>query len=259
MCLEAGTVAGFEALVRWQHPTRGLLMPAEFIALAEETGLIVPLGSWVLREACRFAATLRHRGQDLSMSVNVATQQLYQDGFVEEVRTALREAGLPAKRLVLEITETALLSELDQVKPRLASLRRIGVRLAIDDFGTGYSSLAYLAELALDVLKVDKSFIDRVGADPQGRSITQAILTMSRELNLETVAEGVEDPSQADWLIQERLHDGAGLPVEQAGRRRRRAPAARVAAGAPARATGRSPPRGVPSCRSRRTPRPTPA
>jgi EAL domain-containing protein (putative c-di-GMP-specific phosphodiesterase class I) len=189
MCLQEGTVAGFEALVRWQHPTRGLLMPAEFIPLAEETGLIVPLGSWVLREACRFAVTLPHRGQDLSMSVNVATQQLYQDGFVDEVREVLRETGLRPNRLVLEITETALLSELD-----------------------------------LDVLKVDKSFIDRLAEDAQGRSITQAILTMSRELHLETVAEGVEDPGQADWLIQEHCTMAQGYlwskPVDAEGVRR---------------------------------------
>ena len=155
------------------------------------------------------------------MSVNVATQQLYQDGFVDEVRDVLRETGLRPNRLVLEITETALLSELDQVKPRLAALRRIGVRLAIDDFGTGYSSLAYLAELALDVLKVDKSFIDRLAEDAQGRSITQAILTMSRELHLETVAEGVEDPGQADWLIQEHCTMAQGYlwskPVDAEG------------------------------------------
>ncbi len=224
VCLATGQVIGFEALVRWQHPTRGLLMPGEFIPLAEETGLIVPLGSWVLREACRFAAGLPQRSRELSMSVNVATQQLYQEGFVDEVRTVLEETGLRASRLVLELTETALLSELDKVKPRLESLRRTGVRLAIDDFGTGYSSLAYLSELALDILKVDKSFIDRVTEDSQGRSITQAILTMSRELKLETVAEGVEQAGQADWLIQEHCAMAQGYlwskPVDAAGVRR---------------------------------------
>ena len=239
MCLQEGTVAGFEALVRWQHPTRGLLLPAEFIPLAEETGLIVPLGSWVLREACRFAVTLPHRGQDLSMSVNVATQQLYQDGFVDEVRDVLRETGLRPNRLVLEITETALLSELDQVKPRLAALRRIGVRLAIDDFGTGYSSLAYLAELALDVLKVDKSFIDRArggrarpvdhAGDPHHEPRAPPRDGRRGRGGLRTG--GLADPGA--------LHDGAGLPVEQAGRRRGRAPVARVPAGSTSRGVGR--------------------
>jgi diguanylate cyclase (GGDEF)-like protein/PAS domain S-box-containing protein len=221
VCLKSGRVIGFEALVRWQHPTRGLLMPAEFIPLAEETGLVVPLGSWVLEEACRFAASLQRRSHELSMSVNVATQQLYQEGFVDEVRAVLAESGLKASRLVLELTETALLSELDKVKPRLEALRRTGVRLAIDDFGTGYSSLAYLSELALDILKVDKSFIDRVTDDVQGRSITQAILTMSRQLSMETVAEGVEESGQADWLIQEHCSMAQGYlwskPVDADG------------------------------------------
>ena len=259
MCLQEGTVAGFEALVRWQHPTRGLLMPAEFIPLAEETGLIVPLGSWVLREACRFAVTLPHRGQDLSMSVNVATQQLYQDGFVDEVRDVLRETGLRPNRLVLEITETALLSELDQVKPRLAALRRIGVRLAIDDFGTGYSSLAYLAELALDVLKVDKSFIDRArggrarpvdhAGDPHHEP--RAPPRDGRRGRGGPRTGGLADPGA--------LHDGAGLPVEQAGRRRGRAPAARVPTGSTSRGVRTTQVRACRTCPStRRSPPPDP-
>jgi diguanylate cyclase (GGDEF)-like protein/PAS domain S-box-containing protein len=211
VCLESGDVMGFEALVRWQHPTRGLLMPGDFVPLAEETGLVVQLGSWVLREACQFAASLPHGSQELTMSVNVATLQLYQDSFVAEVQDVLVETGLHARRLILELTETSLLSELDLVKPRLSALRGLGVRLAIDDFGTGYSSLAYLAELTLDILKVDKSFIDRLTDDPQGRSITQAILTMSRHLHLDTVAEGVEEHDQAQWLIKERCAMAQGF------------------------------------------------
>ena len=223
VCLRSGSIKGFEALVRWNHPKRGLLMPGDFVPLAEETGLVVPLGSWVLQEACTFAASLPHRASSQSISVNVATQQLNCDGFVEEVRTVLRDTGLRPNKLILELTETALLSELDKVKPRLTALRALGVRLAIDDFGTGYSSLAYLTELALDILKVDKSFIDRVTEDAQGRSITQAILTMSRELNLETVAEGVEQTDQADWLTQADCAMGQGYlwsrPIDEAAAR----------------------------------------
>ena len=156
------------------------------------------------------------------MSVNVVRPAaLRRPAFVDEVRDVLRETGLRPDRLVLEITETALLDEPTSVERRCAALRGLGVRIAIDDFGTGYSSLAYLAELPVDVLKVDKSFIDRLAEDAQGRSITQAILTMSRELHLETVAEGVEDPGQADWLIQEHCTMAQGYlwskPVDAEG------------------------------------------
>ncbi len=197
----APTVHGFEALVRWQHPERGLLAPVHFIPLAEESGLIVPLGTWVLQEACRAAVTLQQPGRPhVAMSVNVAVAQLTAPGFVDLVQAALTASGLAPQLLVLEITETAVLAGADVVAPLLAQLRATGIRIAIDDFGTGYSSLAYLRDLPVDVLKVDKSFVDHVVRDEQGASLAEAIIAMGQSLHLTTVAEGVEGRDQADWL-----------------------------------------------------------
>ncbi|MDA0160687.1 EAL domain-containing protein [Solirubrobacter ginsenosidimutans] len=190
--LDLGRVAGFEALVRWEHPARGLLGPGEFIPLAEETGLIVPLGRWVLREAARDAA--RWAGAPY-LSVNVAGAQLEQPGFVEEVACALADGGLDAARLVLEVTESSLVGDLEA--ERLQALRRLGVRLAIDDFGTGYSSLSYLRRFPMDVLKIDRSFT-RDACDDSG--LLQAIVAMGESLGLVLIPEGIEEPEQADAL-----------------------------------------------------------
>ncbi len=197
----APTVHGFEALVRWQHPERGLLAPVHFIPLAEDSGLIVPLGTWVLQEACRAAVALQQPGRPhVAMSVNVAVAQLTAPGFVQLVEAALADSGLAPQLLVLEITETAVLAGADVVAPLLAQLRCHGIRIAIDDFGTGYSSLSYLRDLPVDVLKVDKSFVDHVVRDEQGASLAEAIIAMGQSLHLTTVAEGVEGRDQADWL-----------------------------------------------------------
>ena len=209
--LRDGTIAGFEALVRWQHPVRGLMPPGLFIPMAEQSGLIVPLGSWVLREACFAAADLAVAGSTLRMSVNVAAQQLVQPGFVEDVRRVLADSGLAPDRLVLEITESVVLQGMDQVVPRLSALRELGIRIAIDDFGTGYSSLSYLRNLPVDVLKVDKAFIDRVTLDSQDAALTEAIISMSSRMNLTTVAEGVEDIGQAAWLTGVNCDFGQGF------------------------------------------------
>ena len=208
--VETGKITGFEALVRWQHPTRGLLSPAFFIPMAEETGMIVPLGTWVLFEACRTAALLQSDWRRPTMAVNVSSQQLVRADFVGLVTQALDEAGLPADRLTLEITESVVLQDLSDVIPRLSELREQGARVAIDDFGTGYSSLAYLTELPIDILKIDKSFIDRVTTDEQGASLTEAIISMSRTMNLTTVAEGVEEAEQAAWLRRAHCPIGQG-------------------------------------------------
>ena len=220
--LRTQEIVGFEALVRWQHPDRGLLMPGAFIDAAEESGLIVPLGSWVLAEACRAAASMQDAQNRPTISVNVSARQLTGGAFVEEVVQLLDWSGLPADRLCLEITESALLSDLDGIVPHLVALRSLGVRIGIDDFGTGYSSLSYLANLPLDVLKVDKSFVDRVLFDEQNALLTEAILAMGRTMNLMTIAEGVEESAQERWLVDAECRYGQGylwsrpVPLEQA-------------------------------------------
>jgi len=218
--LATGRVVGFEALVRWQHPSRGFMPPALFIPMAEETGLILPLGAWVLREACEAAAGMQRNGHSPTMSVNVSAQQLAQPGFVQAVLDTLAHSGLTSDRLVLEITETVVLRDLAAVAPRLTALREMGVRIAIDDFGTGYSSLAYLSQLPVDVLKVDKSFVDHVTTDPQNASLARAIIDLSRGMRFTTVAEGVELAEQARWLREADCTYGQGYlwsrPVELA-------------------------------------------
>ena len=188
----------FEALVRWHHPERGLVPPGEFIPLAEETGLIVPIGDWVLREVCR---TLRRWEDDLGVdwvpcSVNLSVRQLQQPDLVATVRAALAEHGLPAGRLVLEITESAVMENGSGTVETLEELKALGVRLALDDFGTGYSSLAHLHRFPLDILKIDRSFTAALGADNQGASIAGAIVSLAQALDLVTVAEGIEDVAQ---------------------------------------------------------------
>jgi diguanylate cyclase (GGDEF)-like protein/PAS domain S-box-containing protein len=198
--LVTGAVIGVEALVRWQHPTRGLLPPISFVPMAEETRLITSLDQWVLMTACRTAAALQADAPGLAMSVNISVAYLDHPDLVPTVARELRENKLEPGRLVLEITESALLRDFESVVPRLAALRAMGVRIAIDDFGTGYSSLAYLSNLDVDILKIDKSFVDRVILDSQDAAITEAIISMGRSLELQTIAEGVEDAGQADWL-----------------------------------------------------------
>ncbi|MGA9748972.1 MAG: EAL domain-containing protein [Nocardioides sp.] len=198
--LRTETITGFEALVRWQHPRRGLLAPQAFISIAEQSGLIVELGSWVLREACFAAVGLQSPLFAPSISVNVAAQQIVQVDFVEWVVSALNDSGLDPRHLVLEITESVLLDDMAGAVESLAALRALGVHVAIDDFGTGYSSLAYLSRLPVDILKVDKTFVDHVCDGSEGSSVTEAIIAMSRTMKLTTVAEGVELPEQAAWL-----------------------------------------------------------
>ncbi len=195
---------GAEALVRWQHPGRGLVSPADFIPLAEETGLVVPLGRWVLREAVRQAAAWRGafgaEGALGYVSVNVAAQQLRDDGFVAEVRDVLAAAALPPECLLLEITETALVQDTAETLARLHALKALGVRLAVDDFGTGYSSLGYLQRFPVDVLKIDRVFVDGLRRGGSDAALARTIVALGGSLGLRTVAEGVETAEQAAEL-----------------------------------------------------------
>ena len=177
----------------------------------ERCGLIVPLGAWVLRTACHAAAALQDEHNRPTMSVNVAVEQLGRDDFVDTVFEALASSGLAPDRLCLEITESTLMRDLPRIVPRLAVLRERGVRVAVDDFGTGYSSLSYLSKLPVDVLKVDKSFVDRVTLDEQDASVTHAILAMSSAMHLTTVAEGIEQSDQAVWLASANCTIGQGF------------------------------------------------
>ncbi len=205
-------ISGYEALVRWIHPQRGMVSPGDFIPIAEESGLIVDLGSWVLREACRQTAEWRRDWPaDRYVSVNVAGQQLQRGGFPGEVAGVLRDAGLPARLLLLEVTETGLIGDTEGSGQRLDELREIGTRLAIDDFGTGYSSLSYLHRFPFDVLKIDKSFIDRVTTEEAGHTLVEAMVRMAASLNLKVVAEGIEDPDQVQALLRMDCELGQGF------------------------------------------------
>ena len=198
--LQGGAITGAEALVRWRDPARGLVSPAEFIPVAEETGLIVPLGSWVLREACRQAAELRTFGWPIKMAVNLSTRQLAHPGLVPLVAETLDEMGLEPSALCLEITETVLMQDADRAVVLLEELKALGVTLSLDDFGTGYSSLSYLRRFPVDVVKVDRSFVDGLVDRPGDASIVAAVRDVTRSLDLGVVAEGIETPEQLERL-----------------------------------------------------------
>ena len=199
--LDSGRVRGFEALVRWRHPRRGVISPLAFIPIAEETGMIVELGRWVLREACNTAVRWRRAdGDPLTVSVNLAAKQLDSDELADDVRTALSESGLDPRRLVLEITESDVMREPDSARQKLESLKALGLRLAIDDFGTGYSSLSYLQHFPVDELKIDRSFIRRIDSGERDAALVRTIVSLARSLEVEVVAEGVEEPEQEQFL-----------------------------------------------------------
>jgi diguanylate cyclase (GGDEF)-like protein len=197
--LRTGRVVGLEALVRWQHPHRGLVRPPEFVPLAEETGLILAIDRWVLSEACRQVAewnARRHPEQALTVCVNLSARQLQQADLPEFVAAALARGGLDPHRLVIEITESLLVAETEPTLARLHRLKDLGVRLAIDDFGTGYSSLAYLRQFPVDIIKIDKSFVNGLGEDEAAPKLARAIVQIGEILRLATVAEGIESAEQ---------------------------------------------------------------
>jgi len=221
--LESGQIAGVEALIRWEHPTRGRLAPDRFIELAESNGHIVGIGRWVLQTAC---AQLRrwddgHPGAaELKMSVNVSTRQLADPDFPGDVRAALDAAGIDAPRLTLEITEHLLLDDGELMQQRLQALKDIGVYLAVDDFGTGYSALSYLQTFPVDVLKIDRSFVSGIDRDPERARLVHGIVDMGRNLRLSVVSEGIEEAGEAALMREFRSEYGQGYlfsrPVDAA-------------------------------------------
>jgi diguanylate cyclase (GGDEF)-like protein/PAS domain S-box-containing protein len=212
--LTSGEIAGFEALIRWPHPSWGILQPGQFIALAEETGAIVPIGSWVLDRACAdLAGWLRKSKRDTSLyvSVNVSARQFRETSFVDGVHRVLDTSGLPASALMLELTESILLPHEERISSDLAELRAGGIRLAIDDFGTGYSSLSYLKGLPADVIKIDKSFVDDIDTTEPQRALVDGIIRMARTLQLGVIAEGIENDTQRDRLVAMGCRYGQGF------------------------------------------------
>jgi diguanylate cyclase (GGDEF)-like protein len=220
--LRSGAITGMEALVRWKHPVRGILLPGDFIGVAEDSGLIVDLGLLVLKLACGQARLWRNKGyRDLSVSVNLSIRQLQETDFPARVLAILQETGLPPAQLRLEVTESVAMQNLDVSFEALGKLKRLGVGITMDDFGTGYSSLSYLKILPLDTLKIDRSFIRDVAGDTNDASIVRASIALAHELRLKVVAEGVETPEQLRFLRQHQCDEVQGflfspaLPAEK--------------------------------------------
>ena len=210
--LRTGAVESVEALLRWRHPTRGVLLPEDFLGVAEDAGLLVPVGDWVLREACAQARRWRDAQPGrpcIRVAVNVAAQQIHRASFPDDVRAAIAQAGIDASQLVLELTETTLMDA--RVARTAKRLHGLGVRLSIDDFGTGYSSMSYLKRFAVDEVKIDRSFVDGLGSDPDDATIVGAIVNMTHTLGLGTIAEGVETTVQRDALLELGCERGQGF------------------------------------------------
>jgi EAL domain-containing protein (putative c-di-GMP-specific phosphodiesterase class I) len=196
-------IIGLEALVRWEHPKHGLLLPSEFIPVAEETGLILPIGRWVLEEACRQAGAWQEQHPSdppLVICVNLSARQFQHTNLAKEVAEVLRETGLEQRHLELEITESTVMDDAQSTISTLRELRDLGVRLSIDDFGTGYSSLSYLKRFPIDFLKIDRSFVDGLSKDPEDAVIVSGIITLAHTLGMQVIAEGVESAEQLAQL-----------------------------------------------------------
>jgi len=199
--LLTGRVIGVESLIRWKHLELGLVSPGDFIPMAEEIGLIIPIGEWVLREACSQARAWHNRGyRDIRVGVNISMLQFGQDGFVNLVSAVLEETGLDPSRLEIEVTESMVMRNAEETVKRLQALKDLGIRLSIDDFGTGYSSLSYLKLMPIDILKIDRSFVRDITVNPGDEAIVKAIVSMGQSLGIETIAEGVETEEQLRFL-----------------------------------------------------------
>jgi EAL domain-containing protein (putative c-di-GMP-specific phosphodiesterase class I) len=220
--VDDGLAKGAEALLRWCHPTRGTVSPAEFIPLAEETGLILPLGNWVLDTACRQLARWAYQPgmEHLLLAVNVSAQQFRQADFVERVRAAIKLSGANPRRLKLELTESMMVNDVKKTIDKMLALKAGGVTFALDDFGTGYSSLSYLKQLPLAQLKIDRSFINDVLDDNNAAVITCSIVALGKSLGLEVIAEGVENNAQREFLLRngcslcQGFHFGRPQPID---------------------------------------------
>ena len=209
--IRTGAITGVEALIRWTHPTLGSVPPLQFIPVAEDCGLIQPIGAWVLREACAQAKAWANAGLPMmTMAVNVSASQFRNEGFLDDLFTILSETGLDPSYLELELTESALMKRVEITASILSTLRGKGVRVAIDDFGTGYSSLSYLRKFPLDALKIDQSFVQQITTIPDETTIVRAIISMGRSLNLRVIAEGVETPDQLEFLKAHQCEEAQG-------------------------------------------------
>jgi diguanylate cyclase (GGDEF)-like protein len=209
--LETGAITGAEALIRWLHPDRGLVAPLQFIPIAEDTGLIVPIGQWVLREACAQAQKWVEAGlPPMSMAVNVSSVEFRSPGFLASLRTILHETGWDPKLLEIELTESVLMQDSETSASVLQALKAIGVQLALDDFGTGYSSLSYLKRFPINVLKIDQSFVRDIGDDSNGPTIVEAVISMGKILKQRVVAEGIETAEQLAFLLGHHCDEGQG-------------------------------------------------
>lgn len=210
--LITGEITGLEALIRWQHPERGLILPSEFISHAEETGLIIPIGNWVLREACKQMTKWQmHCGVPLNISVNLSARQFAQSDLIDQVSSILEETGLDANRLILEITESMLIENPEAATAMLQQLKALHVQLHVDDFGTGYSSLSYLHRFPIDTLKIDRSFVSRIGTNGENTEIVRAIIMLARNLGIDVIAEGVETIDQVSRLRTMDCHLAQGF------------------------------------------------
>ena len=209
--LQSGSTIGVEALLRWRHPTRGVIQPDVFIPIAEESGLIVAIGRWVLKQACQQGARWHAQGHEIGISVNVSGRQLDRDELIDDVRDALHGAGLESSALTLEITETTLMRDADATTRRLVALKELGVNIAIDDFGTGYSSLAYLRQFPVDAIKIDRSFIKGIAGSEDSAALIHTLVRLGKSLNLKTLAEGIENKAQLTALQHERCDHGQGF------------------------------------------------
>ncbi|HAG78124.1 MAG TPA: diguanylate cyclase, partial [Pseudomonas sp.] len=211
LCLHTGRLQGLEALLRWNHPEKGMIRPDQFISVAEETGLIIPIGKWVAREACRMGVTLSALGLGTpQIAINLSPKQFSDPDLLGTIAAILLEEQLPAAQLELELTESLLLEATEETRQQLIGLKALGLTLAMDDFGTGYSSLSYLKKFPIDVIKIDRSFIKDIPGNQDDVEITSAVIAMARKLHLKVVAEGIETPEQLKFLRRHRCDIGQG-------------------------------------------------